>query len=141
MQDKPSWHVSKAHQLLNLIEGVPATLSGLNLEEYNYSSIILLFLIDERIQKEHEPALINLKDILINTKPTIVNFDLVASMHALVDCGDISTEAHAEFLIQYALADSLSFTQTHSIIEKTKTKWRKAKRNLKCKKQQALIIV
>ena len=141
MQDKPSWHVSKAHQLLNLIEGVPATLSGLNLEEYNYSSIILLFLIDERIQKEHEPALINLKDILINTKPTIVNFDLVASMHALVDCGDISTEAHSEFLRQYALADSLSFTQTHSIIEKTKTKWRKAKRNLKCKKQQALIIV
>ena len=141
MQDKPSWHVSKAHQLLNLIEGVPATLSGLNLEEYNYSSIILLFLIDEKIQEKHEPALINLKNILINTKPTIVNFDLVASMYALVKSRDISTEAHSEFLRQYSLADSLSLSQIKPIIEKTKTKWQKAKRNLKCKKQQAPIIV
>jgi hypothetical protein len=82
IEENPMWFLTRQHQLLNILEGMPNKLSMLNLNNYNAQAIYFMDQLDDS----------ELLNLISRVEPRRVNFQIKEIVEHLHQVGRISDE-------------------------------------------------
>lgn len=118
IEENPSWHLPRQQQLLNILEGVPLKISGIDIRMYNPRTLWLFKSIND----------INLLDVLTRIKPKQVNLFTDELIEELYRTGRISGESYFVGLNRYMEADVKEYHQMKSVLKTIDMDFRAAQR-------------